>query len=123
MSEIMKIKDERERGKNKDKIERRCDTSYSDSVRAKWFCFVLKLGLVQLMYKASLMFKWNLEFKRKLKLKERIMPVKPCCGGVYMFQNMRLVILFDKFLNPSFKIMTNFANVGRTAASSRRFIY
>ena len=43
---------------------------------------MFKLGLVQLMYKASLMFKSNLEFKRKLKLKERIMPVKPCCGGV-----------------------------------------
>ena len=80
MSEIMKIKDERERRKNKDKKEKRCDTNYSDSVRAK--CFVFKLGLVQLMCKASLMFKSNLEFKRKLKLKERIMPVKPCCGGV-----------------------------------------
>ena len=43
---------------------------------------MFKLGLVQLMCKASLMFKSNLEFKRKLKLKERIMPVKPCCGGV-----------------------------------------
>ena len=43
---------------------------------------MFKLGLVQLMCKASLMFKSNLEFTRKLKLKERIMPVKPCCGGV-----------------------------------------
>ena len=43
---------------------------------------MFKLGLVQLMCKASLMFKSNLEFKRKLKLKERIMPVKPCYGGV-----------------------------------------
>ena len=43
---------------------------------------MFKLGLVQLMCKASLMFKSNLEFKRKLKLKERIMPVKPCCDGV-----------------------------------------
>ena len=43
---------------------------------------MFKLGLVQLMCKASLMFKSNLELKRKLKLKERIMPVKPCCGGV-----------------------------------------
>ena len=43
---------------------------------------MFKLGLVQLMCKASLMFKSNLEFKRKLKLKERIMPVNPCCDGV-----------------------------------------
>ena len=27
-----------------------------------------------------------------------------CCGGVQMFKNMRLVILFDMFLNPSFKL-------------------
>ena len=29
-----------------------------------------------------------------------------------MFKNMRLVILFDMFLNPSFKMTTGFANGG-----------
>ena len=31
-----------------------------------------------------------------------------------MFRNMRLIILFDMFLNPSFKMMTSFANIART---------
>ena len=31
-----------------------------------------------------------------------------------MFQNMRLVILFYMFLNPSFKMMTSIANIART---------
>ena len=33
-----------------------------------------------------------------------------------MFKNMRLVILSDMFLNPSFKMMTSFANVARITA-------
>ena len=35
-----------------------------------------------------------------------------------MFKNMRLVILFDMLLNPSFKITTSFASVARTTAST-----
>ena len=34
-----------------------------------------------------------------------------------MFKNMRLVILFDMFLNTSFKMTTGFANIARTAYS------
>ena len=34
----MKIKDEREMDKNKYKKKLRGDASYSESVRAKWFC-------------------------------------------------------------------------------------
>ena len=40
-----------------------------------------------------------------------------------MFKNMRLVILFDIFLNPSFKMMTSVANIATTAASSSKFVY
>ena len=40
-----------------------------------------------------------------------------------MFKNMRLVILFDMLLNPSFKITTSFANIARTTASISKFIY
>ena len=36
---------------------------------------------------------------------------------------MRLAILFDMFLNPSFKIMTSFANIATTAASTSKFTY
>ena len=42
--------------------------------------------------------------------KKRIIRVKTCCSGVQMFKNMQLAILFDMFLNPSFK-MTSFANI------------
>ena len=35
---------------------------------------------------------------------------------------MRLVILFDMVLNPSFK-MTRFANIARTTASTSKSIY
>ena len=31
-----------------------------------------------------------------------------------MFKNMRLVIVFDMFLNRSFKLMTSFANIAIT---------
>ena len=34
-----------------------------------------------------------------------------------MFKNIRRVILFDMFLNSSFKMMTSFANIARTTAS------
>ena len=37
-------------------------------------------------------------------------------------KNMRLVILFDVLLNPSFK-MTSFTNIARTTASTSKFIY
>ena len=40
-----------------------------------------------------------------------------------MFENMRLVILFDMFLNPSFKMTTSFANIAKTTASTNKFIY
>ena len=40
-----------------------------------------------------------------------------------MFKNMRLVILFDMFLNPNFKMTTSFANVARTTASTSTSLY
>ena len=36
---------------------------------------------------------------------------------------MRLVILFDMLLSPSFKMTTSFASVARTTASTSKFIY
>ena len=40
-----------------------------------------------------------------------------------MFENMRLVILFDILLNPSFKMTTSFTNITRTTASTSKVIY
>ena len=37
------------------------------------------------------------------------MRVKACYGGVQMFKNLKLVILFDMFLNPNFKSFTSFS--------------
>ena len=36
---------------------------------------------------------------------------------------MRLVILFDILLNPSFKVGTSFVNIVTTTASTSKFIY
>ena len=47
------------------------DKSYSERVRAKWFCCACKLGFLQLISKASLIFKSNLELALSSILKER----------------------------------------------------
>ena len=72
MSDIMEIIDERERQKKKkDRKKQRSGASYSESLRAKWFCCAFKLGFVQLICKASLIFKSNLELALSIILKER----------------------------------------------------
>ena len=43
-----------ERQKNKDRKNQRSGAGYSESVGAKWFFCVFKLGFVQLICKASL---------------------------------------------------------------------
>ena len=40
-----------------------------------------------------------------------------------MFKHMRLIVPFDMFINPSFKIATSFANVARTTTSTSKFVY
>ena len=40
-----------------------------------------------------------------------------------MFKNMRLVILFDVFVNRSFKMRTSSANIARTTAGTSKFMY
>ena len=51
------------------------------------------------------------------------MQVKTCCGGVQMFKNMILLMLFDIFFNSSFKMTTDFANIARTTTSTSKFVY
>ena len=61
----------KEKGKkNKDRKTQRSGASYSESVRAKWFCCAFKLGFVQLICKPSLNFKSNLGLALSI-LKER----------------------------------------------------
>ena len=45
--------------------------SYSERVKAKWFCCAFKLGFLQLIYKASLIFKSNIELALSIILKQR----------------------------------------------------
>ena len=74
--EIMKTMDEREMGKTtkekQAKTERsKGNRSYSERVRAKWFCCAFKLGFLQSICKASLIFKSNLELALSVILKQR----------------------------------------------------
>ena len=74
--EIMKTIDEREMQKatkeKQTKTERsKGNRSCSERVRAKWFCCAFKLGLIQLICKASLIFKLNLELALSILLKQR----------------------------------------------------
>ena len=67
----MKKIDEKEKQKNKDRKEQRTDASFSESVRAKWFCRAFKLDFLKLICEASLIFKSNLELALSIILKER----------------------------------------------------
>ena len=78
MSEIMKIidkketqKKERKKKKIKDRRGQRSDASYSERVRAKWFCCAFKLSFLQIIYKASLNFQSNLELALSIIVKQR----------------------------------------------------
>ena len=55
--EMQKITKEKRAKSEKSKGNR----SYSDRVRAKWYCWGFKLGFLLLICKASLIFKSNLE--------------------------------------------------------------
>ena len=78
----MKMKDEREREKKKRQKETKRWPSYSESVKAKWFCCAFKLGFIQLMCKACLIFKYNLELASSVILKERESCESKHAGGV-----------------------------------------
>ena len=72
----METKDEREIQKTtkekQTKTERsNRNRSYSERVRAKWFCCAFKLGFLELMCQASLIFKSNLELALSIILKQR----------------------------------------------------
>ena len=45
--------------------------SFSERVRAKWFCCAFKLGFLKLICKASIIFKLNLELALSIILKQR----------------------------------------------------
>ena len=72
----MKTIDEREMHKTKREKQTKAEKSkgnrsYSERVRAKWFCCAFKLGFLQLICKASLIFKSNLELPLSIILAQR----------------------------------------------------
>ena len=71
MPEIMKIIDEKEREKTKDRKKQRSDASYIESVKVKWFCCIFKLGFLQLICKFYLIFKSSLELALSTAIKEK----------------------------------------------------
>ena len=86
------------KGKNKDRKKQRSGASYSESVRAKWFCCPFKLGFVQLICNVSLIFKSNLKLaltivlqERKLYESKRVMVERRCIKYVtcYPFSYVR----------------------------------
>ena len=75
-AEIMKTVDKREMQKtSKEKQAKRerskGNRSYSQRVRAKWFCFAFKLNFLQLICEATLIFKSNLDLALSIILKQR----------------------------------------------------
>ena len=76
------------------------------------------------MCKASLIFKSNLELVLPIILKEsKLHESTHVAVECKMFKNIRLVTLFDMFLNPSFKMTTRFTNVARKKTQYTRKIY
>ena len=70
-NENSKWKRNAKKSKQKDKQRAKGNKSYSEKMRAKWFCCAFKLGFLQLICKASLIFKLNLELALSIILKQR----------------------------------------------------
>ena len=56
---------------NKDRREQGRERSYSERMRAKWFCCEFKLGFIQKICKDSIISKSNLELALSIILKQR----------------------------------------------------
>ena len=72
----MKTKDERKMQKTTKEKQKKTERSkgnrtYSEKVRAKWFCCAFKIGFLQSIYKASLIFMSNLKLALSIILKQR----------------------------------------------------
>ena len=84
---------------------------------------MFKLGFAQLICKASLIFKSNLELHLSIILKERELYQSKHVVVECKYLKICDLLSFWMFLNPSFKMMTGFANIARTTASTSEFIY
>ena len=132
MSETMEVVDEREKKKkketnkqtNKQRQKRtRKKRSYSERMRAKWFCCAFKWRFFQLICKAFLIFTSNLELALSIISRQRELYESKDAAVECRCLKMRLVMLYNMFLNPSFKMTTSFTNIARTTANTSKFIY
>ena len=109
----------KEKGK-KTKTER--SKGVAQAIVKVWELNGFAARFAQLICKASLILKSLILYQLYVKRK-RIIRVKACCSGVWMFKKIWLVILFDMCFNPCFKMSTSFAIVARATASTSEFIY
>ena len=126
--EIMKVIDQREMQqttKEKQTKTRRSEgnRSYSERVKAKWFCCPFKLGFFQLICKASLIFKLNLELASSIILKQRELSESKHVAAERRCLKIWELLPFDRLLNLCFKMTTSFTNIARPTASTSKFIY
>ena len=100
----------------------RGDRSYSQRVRAKWFCCAFRLGFLQLTCKTSLIFKSNLQLPLSIILKQRELNeskhVAVECRCLKIWDLLSLLICSSNLV-----LMTCFANIVRTTASKSKFLY
>ena len=71
VSQIMKNSRWKRNAEKKQTERNKGHKSYSERVRAEWFCCAFKLGFLQLIFKASLILKSNLELALSIIVKER----------------------------------------------------
>ena len=117
--EIMKTIDQREKQRTTKEKQRKTkrrkgNRSYSERVRAKWFCCSFNLGFFQLTCKAYLIFKSNLELALSIISKQRELyeskhVTKECYGGCSKIWDL-LSFLICSFLSSSrFKFIQFFS--------------
>ena len=82
-------------------------------------------AFLSVLFKCTFFFlKSNLELALSIVLKQReLYESKHVVVECRCLKIMILVLLFDMFLNPSFKVMATFANIARTTAGTSKFIY
>ena len=117
------MKEKHKKSKKRKQRQKRIrkDRSYSERVRAKWFCYAFKLGFLQLLCKASLIFKSNLELALSIVLKQRELyelkhvPVECTCLKI---RDLLSFLICSSIL--SFIMTTSFANIARTTVCTSK---
>ena len=88
--------------------------SYSERVRAKWFCCAFKSGFLQLICKASLIFKSNLDLSIILKQRElyesKHVAVECRCLKIWDLLSFLITFYLQSFLSLTCTSLQNLRN-------------